>query len=102
MPSIDASSVILPVVFCMGNMNRSFNLQGVHDTDKPRIAAMQKKEAVDEILSWQETNLPKTDGYILYLDNVYQVYHSSKQHKKISGPDVKPIKKRLQALVAAN
>lgn len=55
------------------------------------------REFETEIKNRQKASETKQDGYILFQDNIYQVYAVNGLVKKITGPSAKEIKRQIKA-----
>lgn len=61
--------------------------------------AREKYRAFETQIKEEQRSGVKQDGFILYQDNVYQVYAVNGTVKKITGPVAKEIKRRIKSSV---
>ena len=89
---------VKPVIYIIGDTITELD-QIPDDLDEAKVERVVKdqfRQAEVVISTLQKEMVQKQDGYIVHLDNVYKVHHSSGLVKIIHGQEAKEIKRRIK------
>ena len=88
-----------PVIYMLGaeHVKKFSEIDAEDEEIVERAVKNQFREASEEIIQLQKQMTEPTDGFILYLDNIYKVHaKSAGMIKKITGEEARQAKKILK------